>query len=262
MDEGRPARRRAYHCPWENESEGRLQHYAYRNSPPGWCCRALPHQPRPPSGRFSIRAPRNDAEPPRRTPVLPTALLRRDLPIVVCPPRGTGAGNMLNCLATTIPLPPVAIGLQVGRGPSPGAVAIAQARRWLTGVGCPLLGWDPGSIRAAQASSDGADQITTTIWLVLVPERRDRPGGSGIRRLGLSTSRRWPQVRRRPRCRRDDGPDERRRMVVSCRVLEAVEDGVVWDFAEGRRDVTAAQPVQRGAMLSASRRHSSRPLAS
>jgi hypothetical protein len=43
---------------------GRLEHYVYRNSPPGWCCQALPHQPRPPPGRpFRSRAPRHDAEP-------------------------------------------------------------------------------------------------------------------------------------------------------------------------------------------------------
>jgi len=40
-------------------SEGRLAHYAYRSSPPGWCCRALPHRPRP---SLRSRAPRHDAE--------------------------------------------------------------------------------------------------------------------------------------------------------------------------------------------------------
>jgi hypothetical protein len=51
-------------------------------------------------------------------------------------------------------------------------------------------------------------------------------------------------------------------MVMSRRVRKAFQDGVVWDFAEGRRHVTAAQPVQRGWSLSPSRRHSSRPSAS
>jgi hypothetical protein len=51
---------------------------------------------------------------------------------------------------------------------------------------------------------------------------------------------------------------------IDARVLKSFEDSAVWDFAGGRRHVTAARPVQRGAMLSLSlfRRHSSRPSAS
>jgi hypothetical protein len=31
-----------------------LEHYVYRNSPPGWCCQALPTNPGRPRPAFSI----------------------------------------------------------------------------------------------------------------------------------------------------------------------------------------------------------------
>ena len=51
---------------------GRLEHYVYRNSPPGWCCQALPHQPRPPPGRlFDPGLLDMTLKPPCRTTVRP-----------------------------------------------------------------------------------------------------------------------------------------------------------------------------------------------
>jgi hypothetical protein len=73
------------------KSMGRLEHCADRNSPPRWCCRALPHQPRALPGRLRSWAPRRDAQAACRTPVRPTALLRRDLPIAV--PWSVAAGT-------------------------------------------------------------------------------------------------------------------------------------------------------------------------
>jgi hypothetical protein len=70
---------------------GRLEHYVYRNSPPGWCCQALPHQPRPPqAGLFDPGLLDMTLKPPCRTTVRPTAWLRRDLSIAVCPGTTTG----------------------------------------------------------------------------------------------------------------------------------------------------------------------------
>src|SRR6266508_1009024 len=72
---------------WRFVSEERTQPYAYRNSPPGWRCSPLPHRPRLP---FSPGLLDMTLKPSCRTMVRPTALMRRDLPIVVCPGTTTG----------------------------------------------------------------------------------------------------------------------------------------------------------------------------
>jgi hypothetical protein len=67
-------------------SAGRLEHCAYQSSPQD--CKAIPHQP----GRlFDPGLLDITLKLPCRTTVRPTAVLRRDLPIVVCP--GTTMGK-------------------------------------------------------------------------------------------------------------------------------------------------------------------------